>query len=142
MFDLIPEKGTKTRTRFKFGVFMRLKEDKTYRPKNSKMCVWRASAMQMFKGSLIMDDKSGNTINSIHSSKYNFLLKVFKTGRRENESSSSVENIPMFLFSMSILLGHASTRMMRLSSMTLKKRVKIQIPKHHSIVRAKFFNVL
>lgn len=69
-----------------------------------------------------MDDRSGNTINSIHCSKCSFPPKVFRTGRKKNESSNSVENMPMFLFSTTILLGRASIGTMRLSSMTLKKK--------------------
>ena len=82
MFNSIPKKATKTRTRFKLGVFMRLKENKAGRAKNPKISIWRGSAMQTFKGSLIMDDRGRNTIDSVDSSEGSFPPKVFRAGRR------------------------------------------------------------
>ncbi|GMQ00102.1 hypothetical protein CsSME_00047326 [Camellia sinensis var. sinensis] len=140
MFNSIPKKATKTRTRFKLGVFMRLKENKAGRAKNPKISIGRGSAMQTFKGSLIMDDRGRSTIDSVDSSEDSFPPKAFRAGRREKESASSVKNMPMFPFSTAILLGRASIGTMRQCTMTLKKRKKIGIPILHSIVRAKKFD--
>ena len=81
--------------------------------------------MQTVKGSLIMDDRGRSTIDSVDSSEGSFPPKVFRAGRREKESASSVKNIPMFPFSTAILLGRAGTRTMRQGTMTLKKRKEI-----------------
>ena len=125
MFNSIPKKATKTRTRFKFGVFVRLKENKAGRAKNPKITIWRGSAKQTFKRSLIMDDRGRSTIDSVDSSEGSFPPKVFRARRREKESTSSVKNMPMFPFSTAILLGRASTGTMRQCAMTLKKRKEI-----------------
>ena len=81
--------------------------------------------MQTVKGSLIMDDRGRSTVDSVNSSEGSFSPKVFRTGRREKESASSVKNMPMFPFSATILLGRASTGTMRQCTKMLKKGKEI-----------------
>ena len=82
MFNSIPKKATKTRTRFKLGAFMRLKKNKAGRAKNPKIGVRRGSAMQTFKRSLIIDDRGRSTVDSVNSSEGSFTPKVFRAGIR------------------------------------------------------------
>ena len=58
--------------------------------------------MQTLIRSVIMNDRGRDTIDSVSSSKSCLSPKMFRTRGRQKKSASSVENMPMFLFSTSI----------------------------------------
>ncbi|GMP48928.1 hypothetical protein CsSME_00016104 [Camellia sinensis var. sinensis] len=142
MFNTIPQEATKAGTGFKFGTFMRLENNKTGRAKNPKVGVRGTGAMQTLIGSVIMNHRYRDTIDSVSSNESCFSPKIFRTRGREKEGSSTVENMPMFPFSTSILLRRTWTGTMRLSTMTLKEGKKVKIFIFHGIVGAKKLNSL
>ena len=140
MFNTIAQEATKAGTRFKFGTFMRLEKNKTGRAKDPKVGVRGTGAMQTLIRSVIMKDRCRDTIDSVSSSESRFPPKMFRTRGRLMKSASSVEKMPMFPFSTSVLLRRAGTGSMRLSTMTLKEGKKVKIFIFHSIVGTKKLN--
>ena len=59
--------------------------------------------------SLILDDRTGNTINNINSMKGSFTPKRSRNFGREKESKNSVKNMTKFSFGSTILLRGAWT---------------------------------
>lgn len=71
----ITKETTKSRSRLKFVVFMRLKKNETSRSKRSKVMIVRRWPKETLIRSLIMDDRTWNTINRINSIKSSFTPK-------------------------------------------------------------------
>ena len=100
----ITKEATKTRTRLKFVVFMRLKKNETSRAKGSEMLIVRWRSKKTLIRSLIRNDWAWNTIDDIGSSENSFSPKGYKNFGRQEESTNSVKDVLKFSFSSFVLL--------------------------------------
>ena len=75
----IAKETTKSRSRLKFVVLMRLKKNEISRSEGAKVMIVRGQPKKALIWSLIVDDSARNAINSMNSMKSNFTPKWART---------------------------------------------------------------
>ena len=98
----ITKETTKSRSRFKFVVLMRLKKNETRRSKRVKVMIVRGWPKKTLIRSLIINDSAWNAINSMNNMKSSFTLKWGRKFGRKKKSTNSVKNMTKFSFGLTI----------------------------------------
>ena len=101
---VIAKKTTKSKSRLKFVMLMQLKKNETGKTKGANVViVWRWPKKALL-WSLILDESTGNAINSMNNMKSGFAPKRSRNFGKEKESVNSVKNMTKFSFGFTILL--------------------------------------
>ena len=90
--------------------------------------------------SLILDDRTGNVINSMNNMKSSFAPKRSGNFGREKESTNSVKNMMKFSFSSTILLRGTWTSYLMNSAIGMQNSLESVLIVFKSIIKLKNFD--